>query len=134
MNLTPSQSSRVKAPGIAECPVSLECRVVEIKPLGSHDLFLAEIVNVSVDERYLDDKGKFNLNSTRLVAYSHGEYFELGEKLGSFGYSVKKERKPVKKPSQKPMKKMSQAHKQFAGVSGGKKGKVVAKSAARRKK
>lgn len=91
MKLTPSPSKFVKAPGIAESPVNLECKVIEVKKLGSHDLFLAEIVGVSVNEKFMDKNGKFNLNSTGLVAYSHGEYFELGEKLGSFGYSVKKE-------------------------------------------
>ena len=96
MKLTPLPSGSIKAPGIAECPVNLECRVVEVKPLGSHDLFLAEIVGVSVSDQYMDAKGKFDLNSTGLVAYSHGEYFELGKKLGSFGYSVKKAA-PVKK-------------------------------------
>lgn len=90
MKLTPSPSKFVKAPGIAESPVSLECRVTDVKKLGSHDMFLAEIVGVSVNEAFLDENNTFHLNSTGLVAYSHGEYFELGEKLGSFGYSVKK--------------------------------------------
>lgn len=93
MKLTPSQSKVVKAPGVAESPVSLECRITDRKPLGSHDLFLAEIVGVSVREEWMDESGKFHLNSSGLVAYSHGEYYELGNKLGSFGYSVKKEKK-----------------------------------------
>lgn len=92
MGLTPMQSQRIAAPGIAESPVCLECRVVKQLPLGSHDLFLAEILTVSVDGQYLDEKGKFHLNSCGLTAYSHGEYFALGEKLGSFGYSVRKKR------------------------------------------
>ena len=92
MELTPMQSQRIAAPGIAESPVCLECRVVKQLPLGSHDLFLAEILTVSVDGQYLDEKGKFHLNSCGLTAYSHGEYFALGEKLGSFGYSVRKKR------------------------------------------
>ena len=90
MKLTPLQSHHIIAQGIAESPVCLECRVTERIPLGSHDLFLAEILGVSVDTRYLDEKGKFHLNRCGLAAYSHGEYFALGEKLGSFGYSVKK--------------------------------------------
>ena len=90
MKLTPSPSKFVKAPGIGESPVNLECRVTEVKKLGTHDLFLAEVVGVSVNEKFMDENGKFHLNSTGLVAYSHGEYFELGKKLGSFGYSVKK--------------------------------------------
>lgn len=83
-------ASSVKAPIIEESPLALECRVVEIKPLGSHDMFIAEILSVSVDKRYIDSKGKINLNQAGLMAYSHGEYFALGRKLGSFGYSVKK--------------------------------------------
>ncbi|MCD8118106.1 MAG: flavin reductase family protein [Lachnospiraceae bacterium] len=90
MHLTPCPSVAVSCPGIAESPVCLECRVTQVIPLGSHDMFLAEIVQVTVDERYLDENGKFHLNDLGLVAYSHGEYFLLGEKLGSFGYSVRK--------------------------------------------
>jgi len=83
-------SQNISAPGIKESPVVLECKVKEIKELGSHDMFIAEILGVSVDDSYMDEKGKFDINNTRLVAYSHGEYFELGEKLGKFGFSVKK--------------------------------------------
>lgn len=83
-------ASAVSAPIISESPLSLECRVTEIKPLGSHDMFLAEIIAVNVDGRYIDSKGKINLNQAGLMAYSHGEYFSLGRKLGSFGYSVAK--------------------------------------------
>lgn len=90
MKLTPLPSQHVDAPGIEESPVNLECRVTQIIPLGTHDMFLAEIVGVTVDEQYMDEKGKFRLNESGLVSYSHGEYFELGKKLGSFGYSVKK--------------------------------------------
>ena len=93
MRLTPYPSEKLAAPGILESPVNIECKVTEVKPLGSHDLFLAEVVSVSVDEAYLDEKGKFHLNDTKLVAYSHGEYFGLGKKLGSFGYSVRKKKK-----------------------------------------
>jgi flavin reductase (DIM6/NTAB) family NADH-FMN oxidoreductase RutF len=88
--LTPQTSRYVKAPGIAESPVNIECRVTESKELGSHDLFLAEVVGVTIDNQYMDEKGKFNLNASGLVSYSHGAYFELGKKLGTFGYSVKK--------------------------------------------
>lgn len=90
MHLTELPSSTVRAPGIAESPVNIECRVTEVKPLGSHDLFLAEVTNVTVDDRYMDESGKFHLNKSGLTAYSHGEYFVLGEKVGSFGFSVKK--------------------------------------------
>ncbi len=93
MKLTPCPSEKLAAPGILESPVNIECKVTEVKPLGSHDLFLAEVLSVSVDEAYLDETGKFHLNDTRLVSYSHGEYFGLGKKLGSFGYSVRKKKK-----------------------------------------
>lgn len=83
-------SCNVSAPTVSESPLSLECRVKEIKHLGSHDMFLAEILSVSVDGRYIDSKGKINLNQAGLMAYAHGEYFALGRKLGSFGYSIKK--------------------------------------------
>lgn len=96
MNLTPYGSKNIKAPGIKESPVNLECKVVDIRELGSHDLFIAEVAGVTVDSRYMDEKEKFHLNQSGLVTYSHGEYFELGKKLGSFGYSVKK---PEKKTS-----------------------------------
>ena len=78
------------APIIEESPVNIECCVTEKKKLGSHDMFLAEIADVMVSEKYMNETGKFNLNETGLVAYSHGEYFCLGEKIGKFGYSVKK--------------------------------------------
>lgn len=90
MQLTPLPSKEIAAPGIAESPVNIECRVREITPLGSHSMILADVVNVTVDGSYMSENGKFELNSTGLVAYSHGEYFLLGKKLGSFGYSVKK--------------------------------------------
>mgnify|MGYP000281986477 FL=1 len=92
MNLTPSKSKTISAPGISESPVSLECKVKQVLELGSHDMFLAEVTAVSVDPKYMDEKGKFHLNDIGLTAYSHGEYFKLGEKIGSFGYSVKRNR------------------------------------------
>ncbi len=90
MKLTPLESRFVKAPGISESPVNIECKVKQMIPLGSHDMFLAEVAGVTVDDKYMDASGKFNLNDSGLVAYSHGEYFELGKKLGKFGYSVQK--------------------------------------------
>ena len=90
MKLTPCVSQLVKAPGIMESPVNMECRVTEVKELGSHHMFLAEIINVNISEEYLDEHGKFHLNDAGMVSYSHGEYFVLGERLGGFGYSVKK--------------------------------------------
>lgn len=93
LKLEPLPSCHVGPPGIAQSPVCLECRVVQQIPLGSHDLFLAEVLGVTVDDRYMDKAGKFHLNDAGLVAYSHGEYFELGEKLGRFGYSVARKKK-----------------------------------------
>lgn len=90
LKLTPQQSRYVDAPGIMESPLNLECKVTQVIHLGSHDMFLAEILGVTVDEKYMDEKGTFHLNDAGLVAYSHGSYFELGKKLGTFGYSVKK--------------------------------------------
>ena len=90
MHLTPQPSEKVKAPGIAESPVNIECRVTQVLELGTHDMFLAEVVAVRVDDDYMDEKGRFDLNAADLVAYSHGEYFTLGKKLGTFGYSVAK--------------------------------------------
>lgn len=80
----------VATPGIAESPVNIECKVKEVIPLGSHHMFLAEVTGVQVDEAYMNENGKFELNQLGLVAYSHGEYFKLGKKLGKFGYSVRK--------------------------------------------
>lgn len=90
MGLTPGKASKVQTPIIQECPVNIECRVTEVKHLGSHDMFLAEVVAVDVEESYMNETGKFELNATGLMAYSHGEYRELGKKIGTFGYSVKK--------------------------------------------
>ncbi len=92
-HLTPLSSQHIKAPGIAESPVNIECRVREIKPLGSHTMFLADVVGVTIEDSLLDEKNKFDLNTAGLVTYSHGEYFLLGQKLGSFGYSVAKKKK-----------------------------------------
>ena len=90
MHLTALPSQHIGAPGIMESPVNLECKVKQIIPLGSHDMFVAEVVGVTVEDSWMDEKGKFNLNKTGLTAYSHGEYFELGKQIGTFGYSVKK--------------------------------------------
>ena len=92
LNLTPLKMEHVKAPGISESPVNIECRVREIKELGSHHMFIADVVGVTVDDKYMDEKNKFNINETGLVMYSHGEYFAMGEKLGKFGYSVQKKK------------------------------------------
>lgn len=98
MKLTKLASEKIKAVAIAESPVNIECRVREIMELGSHSLFIADVVNVRVDRRLLDEKGRFNLAKSELIAYSHGRYYELGKELGSFGYSVRKEGKTDNKP------------------------------------
>ncbi len=90
MNLTPLASRQIKAPGIAESPVNIECKTAKILPLGSHSMFLANVAGVTVEDSYLDHNGKFDLNAAGLVTYSHGEYFLLGKKLGTFGFSVAK--------------------------------------------
>lgn len=92
MKLTPQKATKIHAPMIEESPVSIECRVKEIKELGSHDMFIAEVLAINVDENYLDATGKFDMEKCRLIAYSHGEYFTLGNKIGKFGFSVKKEK------------------------------------------
>lgn len=97
MNLHKEPATHVKAPLIQECPVNIECKVREIKELGSHHMFLADVVGVNIDKAYMDGTGKFNLNKSGLVIYSHGEYYGFGELLGSFGYSVRKNKKKKEK-------------------------------------
>lgn len=89
--LTPSEGEKVACPCIAESPLSIECRVKEIVSLGSHDMFIAEVVNVLADESLIDPvTGAFDLASAGLMSYSHGRYFEQGPEIGRFGWSVKK--------------------------------------------
>lgn len=95
--LTPEPAEHVKAPLIKEAPVNIECQVTEIKELGSHHMFIAKALAVHVEDSYMDEKGKFQLNKTGLMAYSHGEYLELGKCFGTFGFSVKKPAKKKKK-------------------------------------
>ena len=91
MKLTAERAQIVKAPLIGESPLNIECRVTEIKQLGSHDMFLAEVVAVDAEEKLIDKTtGAFQLNHAQPLAYSHGRYYSLGEKLGGFGFSVKK--------------------------------------------
>ena len=89
---TKAEASQIGAPLIAECPVNLECKVTQILPLGTHDMFLAEIVAVHVDESLLDSSGKLHLEKAGLAAFAHGDYYALGKKLAPFGVSVKKKR------------------------------------------
>jgi len=91
-NLTKEAATEVQAPMIKECPINIECRVKEIKELGSHDMFIAEILAVNVDDKYLDQTGRFDMEACKLIAYSHGQYYSLGERLGKFGFSVEKKK------------------------------------------
>lgn len=90
MKLTALPAKEVKAPLIGESPVNIECKVREILPLGSHHMFMADVVAVHADEKYMDEKHKFHLEKAEPIVYSHGAYFSCGEQLGTFGYSVKK--------------------------------------------
>ena len=97
--LTREKASTVNVPLVKESPVNIECKVTQVIPLGSHDLFLAQVVACDVDESLLDEKGKLCLDKANLIVYSHGEYLSLGKKLGTFGYSVRK-KKPAKRKKQ----------------------------------
>ena len=97
MRLEKAEAEKIHAPMILNSPVNIECKVTECKELGSHHMFLATVEAVHIDEDYLNEKGKFCLNDTGLVTYSHGEYFLLGKKVGSFGYSVQKKKKKKRK-------------------------------------
>ena len=91
LHLTPLAADQVRAPLIAESPVNIECRVRQVMPLGSHDMFLADVAAVHADEKYMDEKHKFHLEKAEPIVYSHGAYLCCGEQLGTFGYSVRKE-------------------------------------------
>lgn len=84
------KASKIDCNIISESPVSIECELKEIKELGSHDMFIANVVAINVDEKYIDNTGRFNLVDSDVIAYLHGEYFTLGESIGKFGFSVKK--------------------------------------------
>ena len=96
-HLTREPAKFVKAPMIKESPVSIECRVTEVKELGSHHMFLAEVLAVHAQQEYIDKNNKFQLNKAKPIVYSHGEYLGTGRSLGTFGYSVKKKKKQEKR-------------------------------------
>ena len=104
MKLTAQKGEKVDAPIIYESPVNIECKVKQIIPLGTHDMFLAEVVSVQVSDEYLDETGKFHFDKAKPICYSHGAYYGLGKKLGTFGYSVKKKEdtKTAKTAKKKP--------------------------------
>lgn len=93
MKLTPGKSTIVNAPLIEESPLCIECRVKEIVALGSHDMFIADVVNIKAETNYLNENGKLELAETNPLVYVHGNYFELGDKIGKFGWSVEKKKK-----------------------------------------
>lgn len=97
MNLTKEPAKYVKCPMIKESPVSVECRVKEIKELGSHHMFIAEVLGINAKEEYIDNKGAFDISKCNLIAYSNGNYYSLGKKIGRFGFSVQKNKKRRKK-------------------------------------
>ena len=97
MKLTKEKAKFVKCPMIKESPVSVECKVKEIRELGTHHMFVAEVLGINADEKYIDEKGAFDISKCDLIAYSNGNYYSLGKKIGRFGYSVQKNKKRRKK-------------------------------------
>ena len=95
MHLTKEKAQFVKCPIIKESPVAIECKVKEIRKLGSHHMFIAEVLSIDADEKYIDEKGAFDISKCNMIAYSNGHYYSMGKKLGRFGFSVqKKKNKP----------------------------------------
>ena len=92
MKLTKQKCEFVEAPAIMESPVSIECKVTEIKELGSHHMFIADVLSIDADKKYMDQNGAFDISKCELIAYANGGYYELGRKIGKFGYSVKKKK------------------------------------------
>lgn len=97
MKLTKEKANFVNCPMIKESPVSVECRVKEIRELGSHHMFVAEILGINADEKYINENGAFDISKCDLIAYSNGNYYSLGKKIGRFGFSVQKKKKTAKK-------------------------------------
>lgn len=97
MKLTKEKAKFVKCPMIKESPVSVECKVKDIRELGSHHMFVAEVLAINADEKYIDEKGAFDISKCDLIAYSNGNYYSLGKKIGRFGFSVQKNKKRRKK-------------------------------------
>lgn len=91
-NFTKSDCIEINCSSIEECPINLECKVAQVIPLGSHDMFLADIVAVNVNEALVDDKGRLMLEKANLITYAHGDYFDIGKKIGDFGFSVRKKK------------------------------------------
>lgn len=123
MKLTKEKANFVSAPLIKESPVSIECKVIEEKEYGSHTTFIAEVLSIDADEKYMDEAGAFDISKCELIAYANGGYYELGEKLGKFGYSVAKnkpnvkarprKKKETKKEEDKPKQSVKKAKRPF---------------------
>ena len=96
MHLTKEKAEHISCPLIKESPVSIECKVKEIRELGSHHMFVAEVLSIDADEQYIDERGAFDISKCHLIAYSNGGYYSLGKKVGKFGYSVQKKKKNKK--------------------------------------
>lgn len=118
LNLTKEKAQFVSAPMIGEAPVSIECRVREVKELGSHDMFLADVLAVHADEAYMDKNNRFHLNDAGLLVYSHGEYLAGGRKVGSFGYSVKKKQQKKQKKLDKKSDREADRESEMAEMAG----------------
>lgn len=118
LNLTKEKAQFVSAPMIGEAPVSIECRVREVKELGSHDMFLADVLAVHADEAYMDKNNRFCLNDAGLLVYSHGEYLAGGRKVGSFGYSVKKKQQKKQKKLDKKSDREADRESEMAEMAG----------------
>ncbi len=97
MNITKEKANFVKCPLIKESPVSVECKVKEIRELGSHHMFIAEVLSIDADRQYIDEKGAFDISKCNLISYSNGGYYAMGKKIGKFGFSVEKKKRKVKK-------------------------------------
>lgn len=97
MKLTKEKANFVNCPMVKESPVSVECKVKEIRELGSHHMFVAEILGINADEKYINENGAFDISKCDLIAYSNGNYYSLGKKIGRFGFSVQKKKKTAKK-------------------------------------
>ena len=110
MNLHKEKANFVSCPMIKESPVSVECRVKEIKSLGSHDMFIAEVLAINADEKYIDEKGAFDISKCDLIAYSNGHYYGLGKKIGRFGFSVQKKKGKKNEKMQKNTRKLRKIH------------------------
>lgn len=112
-SLTKSRSEHVSPPTITECPIALECRVCEVKSMGTHDVFIADIVGVSCDEKILDESGKMHFELADLLAYAHGEYYSLGERVGRFGFSTDKPKREAAEPEKRTAPRKADEHRPF---------------------